>query len=247
MEPANDPIPSDRLQPGARVRGGSLHGCVQAWLETSPAPDEEARLTDALLRLRPLPVLEAAARLATALEPGVTVLVQAGGDVVAVPDRELVTIARSRPLPPQAAVRLACPGPESVESEDIRAIAAAVRGGLCPLRADVRITWSLVPMVDGVEMRAIDACMTIPLVAEAIARYAAEQLEEARQDVAPPEAELVRRLLDRTGGLRIRPVETQVWAGFLEIGVGTDVAGQERPCDTTLIYDRPSGTWHMEP
>ena len=131
MEPANEPLPSDRLQPEARMRGGFLHGCVQAWLSRSPAPDEEARLSDALLRPRPLPVLEAAARLATALEPGVTVL--------------------------------------------------------------------------------------------------------------------VRRLLDRTGSLRIRPVETQVWAGFLEIGVATDDAGQERPCDTTLIYDRPSGTWHMEP
>jgi hypothetical protein len=83
--------------------------------------------------------------------------------------------------------------------------------------------------------------------AQEIARYAAAQLEESRSEITPPDPVLVERLLAISGSVLIRSVETQVWAGFLEMGVCVDSQGRERPCETTLLYDRPSGTWHMEP
>jgi hypothetical protein len=244
MEPANEPIPSDRLEP--RARSGSMQGCVQAMVRhaqvIADGPDGAVDV-----RLRPMPLLQAAARLAMGPERGITVLVQPSGDAVAVEDRALATMARTGSMRVSMAVRIACEDASSVEPQDLRAIAGAVQRGQCPLQADVRATWSLQAVGDGVDLRAVDAGVASPLLAEAIARYAAAQLEESRSEITPPDPVLMERLLAISGSVLIRPVETQVWAGFLEMGVCVDSQGRERPCETTLLYDRPSGTWHMEP
>jgi hypothetical protein len=245
MEPANEPIPFDRLEP--RARGGSMQGCVQAMVRHAPRALAE-RFDGAVdARIRPMPLLQAAACLAMGSECGITVLLQAGGDAMAVQDRMLAALAHSGSMRARTAVRIACSDPSSVEPEDLRAIADAVQRGQCPLLAEVRATWRLQAVGDGVDLRAPDTATAVPLLADAIARYAAEQLEESRASIAPPDHGLVERLLAITGSVLIRPVETQVWAGFLEMGIGTDPEGRERPCETTLLYDRPSGTWHMEP
>lgn len=245
MEPANEPISSDRT--AADARQSRMHGCVQARVTTVPAGQDDMPNPGARLVLHPMPLLEAAAGLATTLEPGVTVMVRADGSASVLEDRALAALSRDSSIAPPVAVRLACPGMACVDAGDVEAIAAAVRAGRNPLSADVRATWSLRPDADGVELLATDASSIASLVGEAIARYAAIQLEEPRQALVPPDPELVMRLLQGTGRLLLRPVETQVWAGFLEIGVSMDAEGRERPCETALVYDRPSATWHTEP
>jgi hypothetical protein len=244
MEPANEPIPSDRPEAGARAGSSRMHGGVQVTAR-SLSQDQGPAVVEA--RLRPIALLDAAACLATALDRGVTVLVKPDGDAVAVDDRTLAAWCRNRSFRATVAVRILCEDAASVEPADLRAIADSVRRGSCPLEADVRAAWSLQAVTGGVDLRATDASAALPLVAETIARYAAQQLEEPRADIAPPDPETLGRLLSISGNLLIRPVETQVWAGFLEIGLCVEPEGPERPCGTTLLYDRPSGTWHTEP
>ena len=80
--------------------------------------------------------------------------------------------------------------------------------------------------------------------AQAIARYAAAQLEESRSEITPPDPVLVERLLAISGSVLIRPVETQVCAGFLEMGVCGDSQGRERPCGSKWsVSTRKCAIW----
>jgi hypothetical protein len=247
MEPANEPIPSDRLEPGISGRNGLMHGCVQAILCANDIAASDAGDVGISMQLRPMRLLEAAACLATSLESGVTVLLTAEGNTLVLEDGALATLARTRSISPCVAVRMQCPDVGFVESSDVRAIADAVRRGQRPIEADVRARWSLQSEAGGIELVAPRASIALPLLAESIARYAADRLGEPRCDITPPEPDLVERLMAISGSALIRPKETQVWASFIEIGVCVDREGRERPCELALLYDRPSGSWHMEP
>lgn len=116
------------------------------------------------------------------------------------------------------------------------------------------------PAMDG-DMRALaslslDECGTLGfaarsprpalrLVAEDLALYLAAALRRDPDEIGRPSTGLVHRLLDPTGALRIRPGETEVYPGSVDVGVATG-AGADGPANASLIYDIPSDSWHAD-
>jgi hypothetical protein len=129
-----------------------------------------------------------------------------------------------------------------VELGDAKAIVHEVEHSNSPLCADFRLQ-SIVTTEDGesveAHVRNYDDALT--LVSSAIAQYANAILCTF---VSPPDSGLVDSLLERSGSISIRPIETEIFSTFVDVGVSTN--GPERPADSVIIYDIHSDSWHGE-
>ncbi len=129
-----------------------------------------------------------------------------------------------------------------VELGDAKAIVHDVEHSNSPLCADFRMQ-SIVKTKDGesviAHVRDYDDALT--LVATAIAQYANTMLGDF---VSPPDLGLVDAVFERSGVISIRPIETQVFSTFVDVGVST--SGPSEPADSMLIYDIHSDSWHGE-
>ena len=127
-----------------------------------------------------------------------------------------------------------------VELGDAKAIVQEVSGSSSPLRADLRMQ-SVVTSnnTNGVSAHVRDYDDALVLVATAMMQYASELLGEP---VSPPELGLVDRLLERTGRISIRPIETEIFSSFVDIGIST--SSPTSRADTATIYDIHSDSWH---
>jgi hypothetical protein len=47
--------------------------------------------------------------------------------------------------------------------------------------------------------------------------------------------------------LTVRPIETQIFSTSIDVGVNTSRERFDAPARRSLIYDRPSDSWHDEP
>ncbi len=128
-----------------------------------------------------------------------------------------------------------------VELDDAKAIVHEVEHSSNPLCADFRI--QTVVMTDGASLKAYvrmyDDALT--LASEAIAKYAYALLGGI---TSSPDLGLVDSLLERTGLLSIRPIETEVFSTFVDVGISTRDA--QETADSQVIYDIYSDSWHGE-
>jgi hypothetical protein len=127
-----------------------------------------------------------------------------------------------------------------IEIGDADAIIQAVSESQSPLRSDMRMQ-SIVTSTGGNGIRAHvrkhdDALI---IAACAIAQYATDLLGGP---VAYPDLGLIDYLLGQTGYISIKPVETEVYSTFVDMGVSTSDSTQ--PANATLIYDLHSDSWH---
>lgn len=129
-----------------------------------------------------------------------------------------------------------------VELGDAKAIVHEVEHSDFPLCADFRMQ-SIVTSKGGdsvlAHVRNYDDALT--LVGTAISQYATALLGEF---VSPPELGLVDSLLERSGTISIRPIETEVFSNFVDVGISTN--GPSKPADSMMIYDIHSDSWHGE-
>ena len=100
---------------------------------------------------------------------------------------------------------------------------------------------SIVTSKDGesvsAHVRDYDDALT--LIATAISQYGSAMIGES---IASPDLGLVDSILHRTGTISIRPIETEVFSSFMDVGIST--IGPVTPADSTLIYDIFSDSWH---
>ena len=82
-------------------------------------------------------------------------------------------------------------------------------------------------------------------IAERLRRYVADVRRVSPRLVRRPDSGLVDRLLDRSGFMRLRPIETEVHSTAIDIGIGTNADALDA-ADTSIIYDLCSGTWHTD-
>ena len=73
-------------------------------------------------------------------------------------------------------------------------------------------------------------------------RHLTDFRADASENIAPPDLGLVDSILHRTGTISIRPIETEVFSTFMDIGIST--IGPATQADYTLIYDIFSDSWH---
>jgi hypothetical protein len=129
-----------------------------------------------------------------------------------------------------------------VERGDAKAIVREVSESDTPLCADLRMQ-SIVTSKNGesitAHVRDYDDALT--LVATAISQYGSGVFGEF---VSPPDLGLVDSLLVKTGFLSIRPIETEIFSTFVDVGISTN--GGTNPADSMMIYDIHSDSWHGE-
>jgi hypothetical protein len=133
-----------------------------------------------------------------------------------------------------------------VEPRDAAAIAAAARQGRSPLDVELRAVAEMTVKDDqvvSVEVRREEQALIV--IGENLRHYLAALCDRPAPTFAAPPPGLVREMLTQ-GGLTIRPIETQVFSTFIDIGVCTTSDEPTRPAERSLIYDLPSHTWHAD-
>ena len=129
-----------------------------------------------------------------------------------------------------------------VELGDANAIVYGVSNSQTPLHADFRMQ-SIVLSKDGesisAHVRDYDDALT--LVATAISQYASALLGYV---VSSPDPGLVDSILERSESISIRPIETEIFSTFVDVGIST--GGPSEPADSMMIFDIHSNSWHGE-
>jgi hypothetical protein len=175
--------------------------------------------------------------------PVIPVLDRFAPDCVAMDDLSFGELVTTRGMNGLCAVLVDGP----LDAGDAAAIGGAVRRGASPLPADLRAVAAL--RVTGDRTVHVDLrtpAQAVPFVAENLRLYLAALSRRRWDDIALPEDRLVEELLARTGSLSVRPIETEVYSTFVDVGVGTGRGGEPTPADAALIYDVPGNGWHGE-
>ncbi len=180
---------------------------------------------------------------AAATRLAIPVAEQFGGDllVLALGDLlDLMTLTRCRGL-----TVTVIDGP--IEERDARAVGRVVAGGGSPLAGDLRAVLGLRPLgeralhVEGRQRTDLAA-----IVAGNLRHYLAAITGRPISDLTEPEPALVDHLLERTGRLTVRPIETEIYSTWIDVGVNTSGSHDARPADTSIIYDLYGRSWHGE-
>jgi len=134
-----------------------------------------------------------------------------------------------------------------VDARDIAAMDAAHAPGSSALDADLRAVAVLDVVRDSiVTLHVRDAALAHQLVAENFRQYLAALLDRPAGTIDAPQAWQIERLFSVSGELTVRPIESEVFSTFVDIGISTLPNGTSGPAARSLIYDLPSGTWHDE-
>lgn len=109
-----------------------------------------------------------------------------------------------------------------------------------PLKADFRMR-SIITSIGGdgmcAHVREYDEALL--LVANAFSQYLGSLL---RITVSIPDLGLVDSLIQRSSFLSMKPIETEVFASFVDIGIST--SKHSLPANLCVIYDTHSDSWH---
>ena len=134
-----------------------------------------------------------------------------------------------------------------VEAGDARAITDAVSRRDPALAAECRADVSLTVRRDRhVVVSVRTAAHARAVVATNLRHYMSAVLGQPVDTIAAPADAQLERLLSVSGHMSIRPIETDVLATSVDVGIGTD-PNPAGPAPRSMIFDRPSGTWHDEP
>ena len=155
--------------------------------------------------------------------------------------RQLVSLCQ-----PTRLLVTAVEGP--IEGADSGAINRAIDGGHSPLLAEVRAVFALEVLGDrNVVLHCRTRRMALALVADNFRHYLAALTGKCAARYSGPQHWQVERLLDETGVLTVRPIETELMATSVDVGVNTSRQRFDQPANRSLIYDIHSDTWHDEP
>ena len=64
------------------------------------------------------------------------------------------------------------------------------------------------------------------------------------ESVNEPDLGVMDSLLHKTGTISIKPIDTEVFASFIDVGIST--ACPTDPADSSVIYDIHSDSWHCD-
>lgn len=129
-----------------------------------------------------------------------------------------------------------------VEVADADAILKEVNNAEIPLVADLRMQ-SVITTTEheGVSAHVRDYDEALLLVANALAQYVGSIM---KTNVSIPDLGLIDALLERSDLLSIKPIETEVYSTFIDIGVSTSDGSV--PASMAAIYDIYSDSWHCD-
>lgn len=181
---------------------------------------------------------------------GIPYIEQFGGHRIVLDDlslRELVGMTNIR--------KMKCvlvDGP--IEPRDADAIARAAERGQNPLAVEFRAIAAMTVDDDRhITLETRTRQQSVQLVAENFRHYLGAVSDRPFDEFGSPEPWQVERLLEVSGSLTVRPIETDVFSTSIDVGISTaapdhpDGEPESGPADQSLVYDLPSRTWHDEP
>ncbi len=129
-----------------------------------------------------------------------------------------------------------------VEVADADAILNEVNNTEIPLVADLRMQ-SVITTTEheGVSAHVRDYDEALLLVANALAQYVGSIM---KTNVSIPDLGLVNALFEQSNLLSIKPIETEVYSTFIDIGI-SESDGSD-PASMAAIYDIYSDSWHCD-
>jgi hypothetical protein len=155
--------------------------------------------------------------------------------------RELVSLCQ-----PTRLLVVAIDGP--IESRDAQVVNKCIDAGKSPLLCELRATAALEVLGDrNVVLHSRSRDQALAMVAENFRHYLAARMERPLSNFSAPQTWHIERLLDESGMLTVRPIETQIFSTSIDVGVNTSRERFGAPAKRSLIYDRPSDSWHDEP
>lgn len=130
----------------------------------------------------------------------------------------------------------------SIEAGDAKAIVREVSTSLSPLCADFRMQ-SVVTSTEesGVSAHVREYDDALMLASTALARFMRDLLGE---NVNEPDLGVMDALLHKTGTISIKPIESEIFSTFVDIGISTSEGNE--PANTSAIYDIHSDSWHCD-
>lgn len=135
-----------------------------------------------------------------------------------------------------------------VEPRDAQVINKTIEAGRSPLLCELRAMAALEVIGDrNVVLHCRSHAQALTMAAENFRHYLAARLEKPMSKFSAPQPWHIERLLDETGMLTVRPIETQIFSTSIDVGVNTTRERFDQPANRSLIYDRPSDSWHDEP
>jgi hypothetical protein len=180
---------------------------------------------------------------AVARQLGVNVVEQFTDRYVLVDEQALRALASRTQLNGVTAILIDGP----VEQSDIDAIDAALARDGSPLDAELRAVATMRVLEDRVvTLETRESRDASQLAAENFRHYLAALRGQPSRQFAAPEAAIVERLLEYSGEIAVRPIETEVFSTSIDVGVSTQPDGDTHPADQSLIYDVYSNSWHGE-
>ncbi len=134
-----------------------------------------------------------------------------------------------------------------IEARDAEAMRRAVAAGLSPLQAEFRASASIEVTADAaVSIESREKKPALRMAAECVRLFLGAMRSQPAEELALPELWQIERLLEETGAISLRPIETEAYSTFLDIGVSTALEPFSKPANRSLIYDVPSNSWHDE-
>jgi hypothetical protein len=134
-----------------------------------------------------------------------------------------------------------------VEISDAEAIQNAWGRGDCLLNAELRATTSVVAQANGtLILRSSDEDQLLMVVGELLRNHVAEQRGQPSTALSRPELGLINALLSISGTISIRPIETQIYSTWADVGINTCPNRSIRPADHSIVYDCIGNSWHAD-
>lgn len=144
----------------------------------------------------------------------------------------------------EAVTALRVEGP--LDPIDAAALADAVVAGADPLDDERVLAAFEVEDDRTVHLVANDFDAAMTLVGENFRHYLAALSDEPPATFSGVPADVLGVWLRDGGAMTIRPIETELYSTFIDVGVCLTAEPSCGPARAALIYDHPSATWHGE-
>ncbi|MEE2906807.1 MAG: hypothetical protein VX527_03145 [Planctomycetota bacterium] len=133
-----------------------------------------------------------------------------------------------------------------IEQADADAIERALISGSCLLDADIRSVTSVMNRSGLVEIQGRTDRPLLAVIAEMLRSFLSQALRCPSSDLPLPEASVIDSIMSWTGRLALRPIETEVYPDFVDMGLVLPETDEIGPATSSMIYDRRSRTWHAD-
>ncbi len=134
----------------------------------------------------------------------------------------------------------------TIEPADAAAVRRAVESNRRAWEGDFRAVACLRVLNDkSVSLETTEHRIADVMVGENMRQYLGALLDQEVGGVGMPDPAQIERLLSVSGSLLVRPIESDAFSTFVDVGISTN-ADEDTPAAQSLIYDLPSNSWHDE-